>query len=371
MSIQVREFSLEDMDVIFRIYGNVFGEDRLERWKMRWRWQFQSNPAASETPSSMWVAETEEGKILGFIGSFPIRLQVGDRQIVSSSSGDLMVLQEARRMGLGEKLSRAYLESTQTLATGFGYAPGTGRIYRRLGYKPVFCEPIHIRPMDIKQMMGFLEDAGQVPSFFGNKVMWPFMKLLGGLTTQGLRLQDVFLRPHVSPALRIERVTEAGEEFDDLWQRVRGEFCVVVVRDRRFVDWRCFHDPVFQHHLLAARDVDGRLQGYLDVRVSELRGMEPARIMDLFCAPSATDVITSLLGRALEVAAKEQVGVISCLGLHPGIRRIVKKYLYLRARRWELPALLYNKESAELGALVFEADNWHLTHADGDEGFAP
>lgn len=63
--------------------------------------------------------------------------------------------------------------------------------------------------------------------------------------------------------------------------------------------------------------------------------------------------------------------MITCLGLLPTIRNRVKRYLYLKPKKIGDPALLYWKGDNKLKKIVYNENNWHLSHADGDEGFAP
>ena len=137
MEINIRPFIYEkDIENVYRLYETVYGKEALESWKRRWRWQYLQNPAAEYVEAGMWVAEREDGTILGFQGSFPQRLKLGEEVIISDEAGDLAVHKEARRQGLGTKFTEAILDNRTHLLMAYNYAPATGRICCRLGCCP-------------------------------------------------------------------------------------------------------------------------------------------------------------------------------------------------------------------------------------------
>ena len=372
MKVDIRQLDLKDMDGVFSLYGDVFGKDKLEMWKKRWEWEFLKNPRTGLAPSKMWIAERQDRKILGYIGSFPMLLKIGTTEIFTSSSGDLMVFKDGRRQGLGQRLSKAYRDSEEILATdGFGYQPATGRIYQRLGYKPVYCEPIYVRPFDLKSIFQFLIDSERAPSILSKGLLSQLSQVVCIIFNKFLYVGNRARWPNISKNFVIEEVKQVGPEFDVLWKNISHDFPVIFVRDSKFVKWRFMDDPVFQHTLLSARDLDGNLCGYLDFCVSIRRRMPIGRIMDIFCRPSSSDIIDSLLGKALDIMKKKNVALVSCLGMHPDIRERIKKFLYLRVRSVEIPALLYCSGDESIRKFVYNESMWHVTSADGDEGFAP
>ena len=372
MKVDIRQIDLKDMDAVFSLYGDVFGKDKLGMWKQRWEWEFLKNPRNDLALSRMWVAVRQDGKILGYIGSFPMLLKIGTTDILTSSSGDLMVFADGRRQGLGQRLSKAYRDSETVLATdGFGYQPVTGRIYRRLGYKPVYCEPIYVRPFDLQSIFQFLIDSERIPTILSKGLLSLLTQSVCIIFNKFLCVVNRATRPNISKDLVIEEVKQVGPEFDVLWKNISHDFPVIFVRDSKFVKWRFMDDPVSQHTLLSARDSDGNLCGYLDFCISTRRKMPTGRIMDIFCKPSSADIIDSLLGKALDILQNKKVALVSCLGMHPDIRKRVKKVLYLRVRSVEIPALLYCTGEERIENLVYNENMWHLTSADGDEGFAP
>jgi hypothetical protein len=50
---------------------------------------------------------------------------------------------------------------------------------------------------------------------------------------------------------------------------------------------------------------------------------------------------------------------------------VIARFCYLTPRRLQKPALLLWKGDAALASDIYDPGNWHLTHADGDDGFSP
>ena len=179
-------------------------------------------------------------------------------------------------------------------------------------------------------------------------------------------------RPRAPRGYSVEEVHErAGPEFDELWEAVGPAFPIVAVRDRRFVQWRFFDDPVFDNMTFLARSADGEPVGYLAMRVSSKGPTRVGRILDVFCSPDSEPVVEALMHAALARFRREKADVVSCFGLHPGIRKRVRRYLYLTPASRQNPALLVWNGDPALQEAVYDANNWHMSQADGDDGFSP
>ena len=99
--------------------------------------------------------------------------------------------------------------------------------------------------------------------------------------------------------------------------------------------------------------------------------MRVGRILDVFCAPGSSAVVDALMHGALERFRNQGTAFVSCVGLHPKIRKRAQRYLYLRPSRLDRPAWMLWKGSAELQGLVYDERKWHLSHADSDIGLRP
>ncbi len=371
MDIKIRELYIEEIDNIFELYEDVFGYNKMLLYKRRFKWEYIDNPATKYAPSKFWVATREDGQYVGFIASFPMRLKIKNTTITTSASGDLMVIKEGRRQGLGQRLSKAYRDSESILATdGFGYQPASGRIYRRLGYQPVYCEPVYARILDMVDLYQFLMDSDRLPTLMNVPFIHKMNKFALRFLNPILSLANIILSPNKSDKLTVVRERQINEQFDLLWEKISPKFPVVIVRNRAFIEWRFINDPNTSHQVFSAYYGE-ELKGYVAVSLTKRRNLPLGRIMDLFCDPDDDLTISQLLLNAIFYLKNSGAAIISCMGMHPMIRKIIKKYLYLRLRPVEIPALLYYSGDAKLKGHIFDENAWHVGYADGDEGFAP
>jgi predicted N-acetyltransferase YhbS len=367
---EIRYFEARDQEQVESLYAEVFGERSLASWRRRFQWQFERNPSTASRRSLLWVAEYRHG-IVGFLASFPMRVSVGETELVTLCPCDLMISSEARGLGLGTRLMKHYLASGPVLANALQYSAAAASIYDRLGYAAVAAEPQMLRPYDMGALVSSRirarVEGRSVPLSFAAGVAAPLIGLVANTAAAGL---NSVRKPRPSRAVAVAAITEAGPEFDRLWHQLRPRFAAVVVRDRAFVQWRFLDDPLRRNTVLVARSLSGEALGYAAVMVAERHDVRLGYLLDVFADPKADAVIDALMAAALKALEADHVAAVNCLGLHPGIRRRVHRYLYLRTRSRENPARFLWQGEPALAPVVYEASSWHLTHADGDETFS-
>lgn len=369
MGTTIRTFQASDRKAVEYLYREVFGDGAMRLFAARWDWQFHDNPACVSLGPVMWVAEVNE-KLVGFLASFTTRFKVFDDVAVLRLPCDLMVSSAVRGKGVGEQLIRAYIETEPRIANALGYSPPAGRMYHRLGYREVDAEPLMMRPYDLRPIFVDIAER-RVRSGGLGTLASGVARGFGGLLNPGLRVLNRFRRAHPSARYRVRRCTVAGEDFDKLWRRLAPEFSIAAIRDRKWVQWRFLDDPLFDHALLTAYDDREELVGYVDVRTSDRRGIRFGRILDLFCDPRDSDLVRTLLAAGGTQLESEGVDVVTCLGHVTGIRGEIARYCYYRPSRLQRPAMFLIKGESSSDELAYEAAAWHLTHADGDDGFSP
>jgi predicted N-acetyltransferase YhbS len=364
-AVAIRDFTEADRPQVESLYAEVFGARALEAWRRRFDWQYRRSPAAALRPARLWSAECE-GRVIGFLSSFPMLLQVAASQFAVLCPCDLMVSNSARGLGLGQRLIEAYIAAAPVLVNALQYSTAAERIYDRLGYAAVAAEPVMLRPRNFRNILEFRRSNRASPSMFRAAVDLPAALVLG----TGTGIVNLLRLPRRARGITVTAMTSAGLEFDDLWSRLRPRFPVIVVRDRAFVQWRYLEDPLGRCVLLLARDASGAAAGHAGVMVAERRGVTFGYVLDVFADPDAGDVIDTLVAEALAYCKARGASIVSCLGLLPPIRRRVERCLWWRPRSRQKSARFLWQGDAALAPVIADAASWHLSHADGDEAFS-
>ncbi len=369
-SVEIRSCTEADYDGVFALYGEVFGDQALKLFRRRWRWQFFENPVNRRVASHLWVADLD-GAVVGFLASFPTRMKFGDLETIIYHDCDLIVSSRTRRLGIGERLVRAYDEFPNPLSNALAYAPANGRIRGRVGYQPLHAVPFYYRPIRPSAVLRYVQRSPRIPRAFARAPLAWMRPLVGPLMDGAAAALNRTRAPRIPSGWTAHMVEHAGPEFDALWLELKDRFPLIAVRDASFVQWRFLDDPVFDHRVMMARNPTGQVAGYVALRLVDRRGMRVGRIMDLFGDPNTPEMVDTLVAAAVDQFAAHDAAIISCLGLHPSLRRRVQRYLYFRPRGLDRPAWMLWKGDDALQDLVYDERQWHLSHGDSDIGFSP
>ena len=367
MTSKIRPMRPEDLPAVEALYRTVFGEMALLYWQRRFKWQFFQNPGTASRSSEMWVGVRGK-EMLGFLAAFPMLLSAQGETIVVLCPCDLMVAPEARGEGLGERLIRTYVDESGGLANALAYSRAAARVYDRLGYHSVYAEPECLRPMHGGKIISAVITDREERS----ALLYALRPVVAPIATAFASIANVSRRPRTQHSLYTELNPVFNSEFDSLFATVSRELPMSFSRSAPFLYWRFTLDPITTHTVWAARDTSGALVGYAAVCETSRQSLQIGKIMDIYCLPSrAADVVGALVAPILQHFRERGVDLVVSKGLHPSIRAEVRRSLYMRAPRHEMPARFLWSGDEKLANAIYAAANWHLSYADGDEDFVP
>ena len=260
--LTVRPFEPGDEHAINDLFARTFGRKRsLEEW----RWRFEEAPIARRDISVLCF----DGRVVGHVGRVGYPTFVNGRRAVCRVSGDMMVDPDFRGRG------------------GFG----------------LLLEDGADQPYDVR-----LHSPNEVARF-----LWSRMALSRpSLTmTQWVRWQPPILAPlwrfrrRWARDLRVELLTDPGEEVDEMAEASALWAPVIRVRDARYLRWRWLDQPGTDWRLLAARSADGRLRGVVAYGVDPWAEAPTGRIVDLLAGDRATT--TALLAASADALARRRL----------------------------------------------------------------
>ena len=307
MTPEIGPWSAADAEQLFEIYRRIFGEQKAAARRSSWAWQYEDNPQSPRQPV-VWVAR-RNGRAVGQVGSMPVSMWWGHREIHASWGLDYFVAPEAEGLGDSITLMRAWMQSVD-LALVLGLAPTSYLICKRLGFRDLGYVPLYQAVLDpaaiVRGRWGKV--AGAMAAPFSGAAMWVVRHRHGRASGD----------PDVKPAGPI------GADYDALWQRARGGFAMCVRRDAAYVRWRYERAPNKQYDILEARRA-GELVGFVVSRHEDYRGIRLGWIVDLFAAQGDRATRDALIANVLTAFTRAGVAraqaFCTCQQLATDLRR--------------------------------------------------
>jgi hypothetical protein len=345
MTGEIGPWSAADAEPLFDIYRRIFGDQKAEARRSSWVWQYEDNPESPQQPV-VWVAR-RNGRAVGQVGSMPVCMWWGDREIRASWGLDYFVAPEAEGLGDSITLMRAWMQRVD-LALVLGLAPTSYLICKRLGFRDLGYVPLFQAVLDpaaiVRRRWGGV--AGAVAAPFSSASMWVVRRRRGQISGD----------PEVAPA------GEIGAEYDELWQRARAGFAMCVRRDAAFVRWRYRRAPNKRYDILEARR-SGELVGFVVSREEDYQGIRLGWIVDLFAARgdgvTRDALIASVMSAFTRAGVARAQAFCTCQRLAADLRR---HHFFNGVSHAHLVA----RPNGVSEAPTLGAGDWHVVHGDSD-----
>jgi hypothetical protein len=149
----IREFESKDIEQVASLHRSVFGLDiapPFDRYYSYFSDQFLSK-SVDALPSLVW--ETQDGRILGFIGVAVRHFSFGERKVTAALSSQFVVHPEGRRRLIAIHLLREFLNGKQDLSFTDEANDVSQKIWVALGGSVSILQGIHwilpLRPVRI------------------------------------------------------------------------------------------------------------------------------------------------------------------------------------------------------------------------------
>jgi GNAT superfamily N-acetyltransferase len=342
----IDRFRLDDREATDALYRRVFGPDAADASRLRWEWQYRSNPNNPKEGPLIWVAR-EGPSIVGQYATMPVALSLKGREIEGSWGMDVMVAPERQRQGLGELLFGTW-DRHVGAAMGLGLSPSSHRLFQKLRWPEVGPVPFLVKPLTRRAL---------------RRNEWPVALN---------RLVSAITLPYVKYAARtrplegeIRLIRRFDHGFDELWRRVAPQFDLSVRRDCKYLQWK-FASPPHVRYQIAMLVREGQPAGYIVYRhIREARG-RVTLIVDFLVDPEDRAALVSLLRWVDREARAADSDKIRCHCLHAGFCQILRREGYserpstlqfvLKINAIDLPRDFYAR-----------TDRWHITLGDSDQ----
>lgn len=340
----IRPYRDGDEKKILKLRQAVFGDlDPVRLKESTWEWQFQNNPSGKAV---CFLAESN-GEIVGQYVTIPTRFSIHGKETRLAFSCDTMIHPEYRRQGMFYALAREvydHLETQHNINRVWGFPnnqslPG---FTKKLGWRMLPTIPLMVMPIRPLSMI--------FNSF------WP-----GGIKP-GVKRR---LAPFTSPFTSINPIENFDEAFDALWQKHSTIAPVIQIRDRRYLQWRYLSVPEFGYRPFAVLR-DGRMLGYLVIRMMALKGRTFGVLLDVFPFPMGSgSIIHEIFSFSRRYVKAHGGDFLTCLlpqrdvGIlkRAGFRKVPE---IINPKTWRIGHRCTGKGLSE------NLDDWHVTYGDTD-----
>lgn len=260
-AVELRPFANGDEAGILALKCAVFPGLILENERARWEWEFGRNPAPPPPFPRALVLE-RAGAIVGAFVFLPYRVQLADEVVVGASGIDLCIAPDARGGGRVHAMVSRWLE-------------------------PGFSDfPFAVALNDASRHL-FTKHGARLLGGLGESIAW------------GRYLAQPF-EPPDRELLADETIRDLPPDTDALWERVRRDHRLLLVKDSAYLRWRWRDFPFGGVTMVRAVGGRGETRGL--AMLQDDPKAQDVYVADLLHAADDAAAQRSLLRRAVEVA---------------------------------------------------------------------
>jgi GNAT superfamily N-acetyltransferase len=346
---QLIRYQRSDRERVFAFLREVFSAADGERLIRQWEWKYDANPFNCDGQPNIELLQTS-GRLVGMYGRIFFPAVEDGRELLAHQGCDLVIHPAYRGRDLSARLRgrRDRIDSPIHFSWQNEASRGAARREGKAGvpftslFKPLDYERLMRRTMSGRWLGGVAAFAG--------RALQHLPSLRGGSAAVGVT---------VTP------LDSFDERFDRLWQHVCRDFPVMIVRNRRYLEWRFAQRPDAKYDIIAATK-DSELVGYMITRCVDRAGDPWGYLVDFVVRDKSRSSFDALLEHAIESLRRKGALALSC-------RIAVAPYRRMLYRRGFVPSLWsekgYIRATRRLPDRSQGADNldrWFLTMGDGD-----
>jgi hypothetical protein len=315
-----------------------------------WRWKYFENPAG---PAIVTLAVDGE-RIVGRVGEIPVRIKIGEREVLATHGVDTDILEEYRKGTTFFQMACLASERSKAYGVSFNFGFAVKLTYEisieSLGFHRAAGVRKYVKILDPTP---FLRKALRIP-------------LIPGSMEKGIRGVIAWRnKRRAGKPAGISELRSFDERFDRLWEEaVKAE--VMVVRNSTYLNWRYTRCPATEYKILAAEN-KGRVEGFLILQLIRRAGILYGYIVDMLAAKGKENSLNDLFPSAIDYFYQQGVAAVVCWmpeGSFLG-HFFKRKGLLARPIHHYIIVRNYKEEGASLDILKQEK-NWFYTFGDSD-----
>ena len=250
----VRRFQRDDLGRIAE-FRRSFPRSRLVRCDEPeyYKWKCCENPAEA---GYIWLAEDGD-RIVATASMTPKKMKILRRTVLAAETGDTFTLPEYQRRSIFTSLVKSTTDEAVKKGINFIYGlPNNNSLpgyVNKLDYGQVTSPRLCYlaRPLNIKKV---LKQKIGSPLLAG--VLSPPLQIVSRLIFKFAAIRTG------KRSLSVSQVSSFPEDIEKLWERVSAHYDVILVRDKKYLEWRYVLAPN-RYLTLIARSKEGKSQAIL------------------------------------------------------------------------------------------------------------
>lgn len=296
----------------------AYPDDPLQWDQERWRWQYLENPNHPGRYPPIWIF-TDGERVLGQLGTIPVRLKVDGGSYAAAWTADLVVLPEFRNRGVAPLLLKA-VKARFDVLMGLGLNEMSHALFARDRWQDLGTVPLYVKVLDARAVAGRLVRGG-----LGAAMLWtPVNGVLWALSCVERRADS---------GISVTRCERFGEDFDALGRRLSEKFRRVVWREAEYLNWKYVRQPRMGYVVYRA-DRAGALQGYVVLRRNRTDGLVYGVIVDLLADPDDRPLMSALMSTAIGWFRAARVSFIRSYATDVRYQRVLRRYGFFKRRSY-------------------------------------
>jgi len=348
--IKVRRYADGDGEGLNALYNLVFDKRRSLR---SWRLKFKN--ALASTTFSTCLAEID-GMIIGMYPVLISNFKLADREISIGLPVEISVHPDFRSASLIYRLKQEATvlgeEVGVFMAIGFPTQAhvkiGRGYLgYDRLGSFPI----LH------KSCGGFERTMNPLCQRILRRPLGLFRRLYRGFKFTIGRLCQF-------SSIEVKEVRQFDDSLDLLWEEVKGEYQVIRVRKKEYLNWKYFGNREESFKVYSAI-IGNRTCGYVALTVRNEGKTRMGYVYDLFGQDDEI-IVKALLLRGLSYLVAEGVDCMKCgvLENSPLYRQLIAEGFQRSNEHHDIVYRILDENADR--KLIENLDNWYLTLSETD-----
>ncbi len=295
-----------------------------------WFWRYKNNPYGFLT-----VVAEHDGKIVGHMGWWLLKMRFGGKTVVASQASELAVHKDYRRQGMFLAIGKALAEMAQVQKVHFTYG---------FPNAPAYAGHLQYGWMDVTQ----------IPLLTGYFDTYP---MIGRPFSSVANLFYRKLKKEPEPDQAIAKINRFPESISSLTRDVLSHHGIFVERDAEYLNWRFCENPERKYEVFAYEE------GYVVTSTESFGQRNVGYIIDLVSKDEAS--FLALSQKAIMELAKHEVDSIKCL-ITSSSQDTLKKtgFTFFPKRNQTLIARVNTEDFQQ----IYNANkqSWFITYGDCD-----